>query len=715
MKIKTLCKRMICVVSSVLLLFSASCNTKEATAPTNTATPVSKRTFVGTHDFTAPDLVEKDLLKNGQTEYVLVKPAGGNETITIAETEFKYLFKEATGVELKTITDEGLVHNDTNKYISLGKTKLWETSGVDYDTTELGAEGVRIITKDNTVYLLGGNGDGIIYAVHDFMQIYFNFETYFRDCFVIDRNITDLKLKDFNVTDLPDVRTRQFNSTYLAPTDKMNSTSYDGQMFNYRWRYKYGLNTFALPIYKEFNNSKSAWGNAHNSMCYLPKDQYGQKHPEWYSNKGDQLCYTAGGDEESFEEMALTCAAKIVNSLILHPVSRDPNMNIVTLTMEDNNMLCACDACNALKEKYGKTSSTSMMIMCNRIMEIVDAWMNQTDCDDNTRVKAFLKDVGIAEEKVENSAPYKRPELVLTFFAYQGSAAPPKTVYNAETQRYEPISDEIKTRDDVGVYMAMGSFDFQQNVYSKQNETWRTYGEQWADIANGGMMVFLYQSYPGRFTYFYDGLGWFNRDGYEWLAYNGVFFAFNLGTESSYHLATGWQTLKSYIDAKLLWNSNQDIGPMIERYFDGMFAEAAPIMYEWFTELRLYTAQINITNNLYRDVSVNNNISQKKFWPYQLLAKWEGKCNEASDVIKKKYAAIDPALCQKYLDHIEMEWISIAYAMISLHYTNESTCPVPADQALEFKLRFRDVVAKYPGMATAENGIKLIDYINTLL
>ncbi len=711
MKTKKLLTRIACIASSLLMLFCTACQEENASSGVSgSVEPITKRTFNGVHDFTATDLTT-DLLKNGQTDYVLVKPVGTSEAMKVAEGEFKYLFEEATGVTLRCITDEGLTHNASNKYISLGETTLLETSGLTYDKQALGTDGVRILTKDNTVYLMGGNGDGIINAVYDFMQIYFNFETYYKDCFTIDKNVTDLKLKDFNVTDIPDVAQRQYNSTYLAPTDVTSTATYDGQMFNYRWRMRYGLNTYALPIYTQFNNSKASSQRQHNSMWYLPKDQYSKDHPGWYSTKGNQLCYTARGDKESFEEMALICAAKIINSLILHPVAKDPLMNKVTLTMEDNNNLCGCDACTALKEKYGGTQAASMIIMCNRIMEIVDAWMNETDCEDYTNVKAFLEEVGIT---VESSAPYKR-DLMLAFFAYQGSGWPPTCVKNEETGKWEVIDDEVKMRDDVGVYMAMGSFDFTQSVYAPINDSARIASEKWGDIASGGLMLFLYQSYYKCYTYFCDTLSWYNRDGYEWLASIGADFAFNLGTEASRTAATGFQSLKSYIDAKLLWNSSQDIGPLVENYFDAMFGEASPLMYQYFTELRLYSAQICAENNLYRSTSVSNLVNKRNFWPYQLLAKWEKLCTDSLQIIKDKYEAVDPVLYQMYTSHIEIEWVSVAYAMISLHYTNEATNPVTADEALKFKLRFRDVVSKYNGMKDAENGKTLLSIINGML
>ena len=170
-------------IISFILAFATCCTflsacDKESSA--QEAYVAKKYTYTdGVHDFTAPE-TEEYLVRNGNTEYSLVLPEKQGKFITVAESEFKTFFKQATGINIKTIaeSDDGLTHNATNKYISIGETKMLDSADITMDYEKLGVEGVRIVTKDNTIYLVGGSDQGTLNAVYDFMQIVFNFEIY---------------------------------------------------------------------------------------------------------------------------------------------------------------------------------------------------------------------------------------------------------------------------------------------------------------------------------------------------------------------------------------------------------------------------------------------------------------------------------------------------------------------------------------------------------
>jgi len=703
MKKKGLLRSILCIALAGISLFSAC-----ASASKDTKALVEKLSFTGTHDFTAPD-TDVDFIKDGRTDYVLVKPAEYSEKMTTAENEFKYFFEKATGIEIKSTTDEGLTHKPENKYISLGETALFETSGISYDQSALTADGVRIITQDKTVFLLGGRADGIVHAVYTFMEIYFNLETYYKDCFVIDEDVKDLKLKNFNVTDIPDVPVRCYSSNDFGINDPTN-VDYDSRMLAYRWRYRDNLNSNVMPIFKEFNNRNAALSRQHNCTTWYPRATYQQEHDGWYSTAGDQLCYLARGEKEEFEKMALVGAAKIINSLIFYPAEKYPDYEFVTLTMNDNQAYCRCDACKEVKEASGGTDTAASIILCNRIMEIVDAWMDETPCDDYTNVKAFLKEQGI---EVESSAPYKR-DIVLCFFAYGKSCVPPTVVYNEETKKYEVTDKRWEMRHNVGVWYAESAWDYHQDIYADINKEILTRFQIWSDIATGGMMLWHYALKHTAFTYFFDGFSWYNRDAYTVMAAFNTRYCYTQGT-GGYGLCTGFSSLKTYIDAKLLWNCNQDIGPLMDNYFSAMYAEAAPIVQGIFTDMRMYSSQMNTVREFYKNSSGTTDYTSSKFWSYRVLEKWAGQFDEASALIKEKYEKIDPKLCASYLKHIEMEWISVAFAMISLYFDKEAALPVTSAEALAFKLRFRDVVAKYPLMSGGEGEPTLLEYIEARL
>ena len=90
------------------------------------------------------------------------------------------LFKRATNIEIASVRDDSgdpILTDDNAKRISIGETSLItsmtqeEQLAFGYDKSILGSDGVRIITKNNTVYILGGSFYGVLYSVYDFMTI----------------------------------------------------------------------------------------------------------------------------------------------------------------------------------------------------------------------------------------------------------------------------------------------------------------------------------------------------------------------------------------------------------------------------------------------------------------------------------------------------------------------------------------------------------------
>ena len=165
----------------------------------------SEYVYNGTHIYNATDTKDY-LVRNGKTEYKLVIPATTTASLRTARTEFVDLFEDATGITLTVVTDNQVTDASTGKYISLGDTTLLEKSGIKIDYYELTADGHRIVTKDDDIYLCGGADEGTVFSVYTFMNLTFNYETYYFDCMEIEKT-SEKKLKNYDVTDIPDFHT----------------------------------------------------------------------------------------------------------------------------------------------------------------------------------------------------------------------------------------------------------------------------------------------------------------------------------------------------------------------------------------------------------------------------------------------------------------------------------------------------------------------------
>ena len=184
------------------------------------------------------------IVKNGKTSYKVVVPEVETEAVSYAKSELSRFFKEATGIDLKFIKDTGITHNDTNRYISLGDTSLYKSLNRNDDITVLKKDGTKIFTKDKTVYIIGGKETGVLNGVYDFLKINFGFEYFFTDGYTLRTNVTDLKLLDYDVTDISDIEYRQ-SIGYMAGS----SDTTDGKMISYRLRLRDSYGDLLLPIH----------------------------------------------------------------------------------------------------------------------------------------------------------------------------------------------------------------------------------------------------------------------------------------------------------------------------------------------------------------------------------------------------------------------------------------------------------------------------------
>ena len=654
---KNIFKRIACVVLALFTLSLCAC-TKD-----NNEAEVPKSTFVGTHDYTAPETNEW-LVKDGRSDYVVVFPETRSATIDKALAEFVWLFKKATGVALRTATDRDTVHSETAKYISLGNTATLKSAGIEVDRNLLGIDGGRIVTKDSSVYIFGGEDKGTLYAVYTFMSICFDFEQYFKDCYEIKTGVTSVKLREFAVTDIPDIAYRVTYEKFIF-TD--TSSDYDINNFASRMRMDTTMTEPMLPIYESYNSLTAKRAFFHNTSEYLPDAKYGAEHPEWFSTEGLQLCFTARGDAESREEMAQEIAKKIENSMKLYTPDKYPLKNIVTFTAEDGNQYCACQACLAANKIYGSHAGALVQLV-NRVGEIVEEW----------------------QAKEENSA-YRREDLKIITFAYNATTnAPCKK--NADG-KWEAIDESVKMRKNVGLFLApIRNIDYQSSIYADVNKEGKENIDAWG-VLTDSIYFWTYNTNFSYYCYMYDTLDFFNAEGYTYLASTGAKYLFNQPQTGQTGTSTAWHNLKMYLDSKLSWNCNLNTEELIDNYFNAMFREAAPIMKRMFYTHRGWNAHLCKENNLYVVRSIYTKIEKRDYWPYEMLRDWMNQYETAWEAIEK-YKTSDPELYKQLYYHIGSEWISPAYIVFKLYRSELSY-----EEDIALTAKFKDVV-KTTGMGT---------------
>ncbi len=597
----------------------------------------------GTHRFKVTETT-KNFIKDGVCAYTIVYPSLPTQYETTAVEEFNEIFSMATNLTLPTQRDGGLSHNSSAKYISIGNTSLLESSGIDKELDDLGRDGCKVVTKDNIVYIFGGE-EGVIYGVYDYMSKTFNYEYYYEDCIEIDTNVTNLTLKNYNIKDVPDLENRWKGWGALARKDTKES-----EIMPTRLRMRYERAPNMLPIYTKAGDTSTSSGGTHNSSECLPAADYKAEHPNWYSNRGgDQLCFSAGCKPQEFangniptefEAMAQAISYKIQASLTIYPTADYPQYNAFCLGIEDNSSLCSCDACSEYYRLYGADSAPAIVLM-NRVAEITDEWMEQ-----------------------EGNEAYKR-EMNYLFLAYLTfEAAPVK--YNDQAQKYEPIDELVTPHENVGVYLAtINSFENQLSIYDEINEEGRTAIDAWTDITEQ-VYLWMYQvNYNCAFMP-YQSFNFYN-DAYRWVVEQGIKGLIIQGMQGDNHRAhSAWGNLKIYLESKMLWNVNLKAEDLIDDWFNAMFKEGASDMKQMFDEMRVWHSYVLEKNNLYQTRSYYVELAKTEYWTLPSLRSWMSLCDTALEKVEQ-YKTTDPATYDAIKTHIDLEWASPAYILLKLY------------------------------------------------
>lgn len=638
-------KKILATAVSTIMVFSSFIACKNTSGSSGNQPHEAKKYLydAGTHIYTATE-TSKYMIQDGRTEYKVVVPSKGEgsaqkiDYVDVAKDELTLFFEKATNVKLDCITEPeaGLLHSSSGKYISIGETKMLESAGIEVDKTALGADGVRIVTKDNTIYLTGGSDYGTLYAVYDLLTLLFNFEVYSYDCIQIDRNVRNVKLYNFDVTDIPDVAMRS-NSWSMKKENREN--------YAYRSKMMFTKANYLMPL-----GDDRVGGTArtiHNSFQILPPTEYYEKHESWYSLNDDQLCYTARGDQKEYEAMVEKIAEVIEYNLTQYPVAEYPNYNIGAFTMEDTNTNCNCSTCAQAKQKYGSDAG-AVIVMQNKIMEKVHAWMNEPE-----------------------NKEYRRDDFKLAFFAYHNYADAPAH-YDESKGEYVVNHPDVTMREDVGVYLCMSDdLCYLVNVYDEINDKGRENLLAWFDIANTTYLWTYNCNFQG-YLFMHASMNFFDTEGYQFMIQSGVKMLENQSISGSKEL-TAFHSLKAYLDSKLQWDCTLDSKELTQNWFDAMFGPASEIMMELYNQEREYNIMQYARLGWFEDCRgvYSASFYDKKYWDYAVLQSFIGQCDTAKAIVEDKVA--NKELREMYIRHIELEWIFPTFTILRVF--NEDMSP----------------------------------------
>lgn len=609
-------KNLISLFLVLVMLFSVGC---KQNIPTNINDQI--------------DVLDTYLVEGGKSEYTIVLPQNFTPRESTAKNELVLFFKEATGITLPAVTEDTVEYTENSKFICIGKTKFAEQVGIKATHEVLHENGFIIKTVGNSIFLLGFTDFGTLYSVYGFLELEFDYDYYTVDSYSLTKIKNDVKVKKYDVVDVPDINMFETNYGY-AQKDQVVANRYRAM----------SRTEIFVPI--------DGVGSVHNSLTFLPKATYEKDHPYFYTPDGTDLCFSARGVESQFETMT-----DCVRDEIIKEFKGGQGGVLMVVGQQDINKTCQCDHCLETATYYGAASANGI-IFCNRVLEKIYAWFETPE-----------------------GKPYSR-EFYMMLLAYEKFVNAP--VSKNLIGEYV-VNNDLYIHDKFGVISAPIKNDF--TVSRAENPEQYEHYYQWAAIAN----VFSLYAYD---TNYQDYLCPFNTfdskpDLYQAMVDVNCISLFDHSQSNNSGLASVWSMLKMYLESKLRWDTNIDMNEYTEKYFYGVYGkEAGEEM------MKVYYSFRSHWNYLKEEIAAGRIENQKinahmevmvtaKLWSLNLLEGWLSTMNAAIEKIEP-IKTTNPKEYERIYKMIVAERMSPVYMLLRIYSSYYS-----ANDLLALRLMFK--------------------------
>lgn len=578
----------------------------------------------------------RKIVSGGKTDFVLLVPANADKYELTAAEEFTELFHSATGITLKTVAEGG---EPQKAFFALGNTKTGESVSVPFD--EFGESGYKISSLGNS-YVLKGGKIGVLYAVYDLLNILLDYQTFADKTVRIRKGVTELDFADIEVTEVPDFMYRSPGHAYVKYNERLK-------------------NRLRMTDLEDILGGED--GPYHNNFNFIPPAKFAAKHPDWYSDDGGQMCYTAHGNEEERELLEQEAARAIAEY-----IRKNPDMPYIAFNHQDNFDWCTCHACTALKEKYEGANSASAAIFLNRVRAKLQKWFDGEG-------KAFDKG------------------QKLVFFAYHGTNKPP-VHYDESADSFSLIDPEV-TLKGVIPWFAETNADYTCPLYcgevnapvARNLRGWRFLSDEvlfWTYGTNFENYLAPYYSFGGT------------AQTYKFAKENGAGLMFDecqINTAAS----TGWEELKGYLGAKLAWNTEEDVERLTNEFFDASYGAGAELMLKVFRDyLSAGAEQTRNGFSGWRSEFIDP--INKKFWQKDRLKSWDNDMTAALEKVKGNKSDAP------YERNIVLERASVRYLLAEV-FADEYT---PSELKAARKAAAKDIRASGISMFNEKKDISVL-------
>ncbi len=412
------------------------------------------------------------IFDNGKSDYEIVVLGEATESqYRSAELLQEYLQK-ISGVALDIVDESS---QDASKH------KIYVGNRND---EPLEPHQIVIRTQEKDLFIFGHSDLDTRYAVYEFLERYLGCKWYAPDAMEIP-SISSIVLEPIGYVYTPEITTRTVHSKLFYE----NKSFADQQKVTYE----------SFPYYAQ-------GARVHTFHRFLPEEKFYGSHPEYYALRGDQrlptqLCLT--------NEKVLEIVKDSVSALF----ERNPQASVVSVSQDDNQQHCQCDACSKIDREEGSPSGTMIR------------FVNEVAAD--------------------------FPDKTISTLAYQYTRKPSKTrpadnvlvtLCSIECDRAAPIAEKCT--------------DFAEDL------------EGWGRLTDNVRIW----DYTTQFTNFLAPFPNLHalRPNIQLFRDNNAKWVF----EQHSHNPSELFELRSYITAKLLWNPDLDLDALLVEFTEGYYGVA---------------------------------------------------------------------------------------------------------------------------------------------
>lgn len=271
------------------------------------------------------------LVEAGKSDFTIVLSKDASASEKHAAAELQKFLKEISGAELP-IAAEGQARPE--QMIVLGDGETFRSLNAGVVLKDLGDEGFAIQTVGPHLVIVGGRLRGTMYGVYTLLEEQLGCRWYTSTVSYIPKTST-ITLKPLSIVQKPDFEYREPFYTDAWDPD---------------WAARNKVNGNHTRLDEQRGGKISYMPFVHTFDSLVPKAEYFEKHPEYYSLIDG---VRRGGQLEGQLCLANPDVQRIALETVMRWMEQNPNATIFSVSQNDNVAYCRCETCAAVDAEEG--------------------------------------------------------------------------------------------------------------------------------------------------------------------------------------------------------------------------------------------------------------------------------------------------------------------------------------------------------------------------